>query len=174
MTLVDLLSDTVYREQACKHLNDMFANHEQFPVAKSQIYGLRQIVRQEPGKAKDFASHQQERTERKLQHRKGPEPRLKAEISFWRMVCDMCDSRSGWSVRKEGSEHAPAELRDGNIPTREECTTNAERSHRAKLRRRQREWLEQWNREHLRAFFERFCTHALYLRETLRAKSQRN
>ena len=45
--------------------------------------------------------------------------------------------------------------------------TPAERMHRNQLKKRRQEWIEEWTKEHIPAFFERFCTHALYLRETL-------
>ena len=69
--LVDLLSDTVYREQAVKRLDCLLGASEKFPVQKAQLYGLRQIARQEPTKVRTFANCQRERAKRK------------AEIDFW-------------------------------------------------------------------------------------------
>ena len=63
MTLVDLLSDTVYRQQAVKQLHQLLGSDNQFPVETTQIYGLRQIARQEPERIGDFATHQRQRAQ---------------------------------------------------------------------------------------------------------------
>ena len=62
----------------------------------------------------------------------------------------------------EGLERAPAELRDENIPARTKGMTPDERTRRNQLKQGQRKWLEQWTKEHVPAFFERFCAHALF------------
>ena len=159
MTNLDLLSDTVYREQAVRQLDDLLGTCETFPVRKTQIYGLRQIARQEPGKVEEFARRQGKRAEGEQKQ---------AEIEFWDLVRRLCDSTSPWSVLTEGLEHAPAELRDENIPTRNKGMTPAERTRRNQLKARRREWLAQWTGAHVPAFFERFCTHALYRLEMSR------
>lgn len=157
MRTVDLLSDTVYREQAHKKLNDMLGSDERFPVQKSQLYGLRQIARQAPGKVKEFADHQRDRARKRD---------MQAEIDFWERVSGACDERTtNWSVAAEGAKHLPTELREENIPAKAKDMTPADRTRRNQLRKRQRDWLERWKRDHIPAFFERFCAHALYLRE---------
>ena len=170
MRSADLLSDTVYREQACRQLDDLLQDRQRFPVEKSQLDGLRQIARQQPGRVKEFAGHQRERAERKLESvsRRSERQRanLQAEIDFWLLVGRLCDSTSDWSVHRAGLEHAPTELREENIPPKRAGMTPAERTHRNQLKRRRQEWIEQWTSEHIPAFFERFCTHALYRRET--------
>ncbi len=154
MTLVDLLSDTTYRQQGKEQLDKLLGDGNRFPVERTQIYGLRQIARQQPGKVKEFANHQRERARLKEKQ---------AEVEFWTLVADLCsDSTSDWSVLKEGHSHLPEELREENIPTKQECKTNEDRGRRNKLRRQQREWLAQWENEHIPAFFERFCTHASF------------
>ena len=168
MTEVDRLSDTVYRKQACEQLDGLLGKSERFPVERSQIYGLRQVARQQPGKVKEFAQHQSRRAERR--HRPG----LQEEVGFWSLVDHLCDSSSDWSVRSEGLAHAPSDIREENIPKKNECKTDADRRHRNRLRMRQRDWLDRWTGEHVPAFFERFCTHALYLRETLGNHRGRN
>lgn len=136
MTRVDLLSDTTYCEQAVKQLDQLLGNSNRFPVKPAQIYGLGQIARQQPINVEKFANHQRERTQRK------------PEIDFWKLVTDLCNnSSSSWSVEREGRTHLPEELQ--NPKSR-------------KGKRHQREWLKQWTNEHIPAFFERFCTHALY------------
>lgn len=158
MTNLDLLSDTVYREQAVRQLDDLLGVCGTLTVHKTQIYGLRQIARQEPDKVGEFARHQHGRAERKL----GGRPGLEAEIQFWSLVGKLCDSRSPWSVLSEGLQHLPAELRDGNIPMRTKGMTPAERTRRNQIKAGQREWLARWTKDHVPAFFERFCTHALF------------
>ena len=175
MTNLDLLSDTVYREQAVRQLDDLLGTCETFPVRKTQIYGLRQIAHQEPGRVGEFARHQRERAERK---RKQASERgnsgLQAEIDFWTLVDKLCDSPSPWSVLTEGLEHAPAELRDENIPARNKSMTPTERTRRNQLKASRREWLARWTGVHVPAFFERFCTHALYRLEMSRTTKGEN
>lgn len=131
MTIVNRLSDTVYRDQAREQLDALLAN---IPVKRTQLYGLRQIARQQPLQVKNFAEHQRKRAERKNRQ---------SEVQFWQLVERLCDSRDGWSVRVEGTRHAPPGLRE-------------------ETKRRQREWRDGWEKTHVPAFFERFCTHALY------------
>lgn len=133
MTKVDLLSDTVYRDKARKRLDALLDEIRKFPVKTAQLYGLRQIARQQPLQVKNFAEHQRTRAERKNKQ---------SEVRFWKLVEELCDSSTGWSVRVEGFKDAP-ELHE-------------------ETKRRQRERLDRWARTHVPAFFERFCTHALY------------
>ena len=135
MTTVDLLSDTVYRDQARDQLDKLLKEMKGFPVKRSQIYGLRQIARQQPLKVKEFAQHQRERAERRNPNA--------SEIRLWRLVEQLCDSKTDWSVRKEILILAPEDRMN-------------------QTRKRQREWLDEQEMTHRPAFFERFCTHALY------------
>ena len=164
MTLVDLLSDTTYRQQAKDQLDKQLDNGNQFPVKRAQIYGLRQIARQQPREVKTFANHQRERARRKEENAsERAKPALRAEIEFWTLMANLCsDSTSDWSVNKEGHPHLPVELREENIPKKRPGMTHEEQRDRNERRRQKREWLEQWENEHIPAFFERFCTHALY------------
>ena len=151
MTIVDRLSDTVYRDQAREQLDALLAEIQRFPVKRTQLYGLRQIARQQPLQVKNFAEHQRERAERKNRQ---------SEVSFWKLVERLCDSPNGWSIRVEGTKHAPPKLRD--IPPRHAGMTDAERRARNQLRQCLREWNHRWTMTHIPAFFQRFCTHALY------------
>lgn len=159
MTVVDLLSDTTYREQAVKQLHQLLGESDPFPVKATQIYGLRQIARQQPGKVENFANHQRERAERKYEGAsEKAKPGLQAEINFWELIYNLCrSSTSGWSVPKEGYDYLPEKLR--NLPARRQDMTR--REHR-ELRGRKKKWLDQWKNQHIPAFFERFCTHCLY------------
>ena len=149
----DLLSDTKYPLHACSRLDQLLGNGRRLPVKKAQIYGLRQIARQEPGKVHDFATHQRERAQRKEQ---------REEVAFWELVSMLCNSTAEWSVRRESLDHLPGELREDNIPKKRKGMTHAERRERNVLKQRQREWLDKWTGDQIPAFFERFCTHALY------------
>ena len=163
MTDLDQLSDTVYREQAVRQLDDLLGACRSFPVERTQIYGLRQIARQEPGKVGEFARCQRERAERKreqISKRGGSE--LDAEIEFWSLVDKLCRSSSPWSVLSEGLERAPAELRNENIPAGTKGMPRDERTRLKQLKQGQKKWLEQWTKDHVPAFFERFCAHALF------------
>ena len=163
MTLVDLLSDTTYRQQAKDQLDKLLGNGT-FPVKRTQIYGLRQIARQQPRRVKDFANHQRERALRKQD--KAPEKAkldFQPEIDFWTLVANLCsNSTSDWSVNKEGHSHLPEELWDENIPQHRPGMTHEEQRYRNERMKQQRERLAHWENEHIPAFFERFCTHALY------------
>lgn len=152
--ILDLFSDTVYPLQACRRLDQFIGNLGKLPVRRAQIYGLRQIARQEPGRVHYFAIHQRERAQRR--------ERREGEVAFWTLVSDLCNATTEWSVRQEGLQHLPHELRDENIPTKQPGMTHTERRDRNALKQRQRKWLEQWTGAHIPAFFERFCTHALY------------
>ena len=150
MTCVDLLSDTTYPDQARRHLHQLLGHDNPVPVKAAQIYGLRQIARQQPGQVGAFANRQRGRAQNA------------SEITFWTLVADLCSAPlPSWSVLQEGIRHLSEELQ--NIPEPWPGMTNEDRSRRNKLRDRRRESLELWKNEHIPAFFERFCTHALYL-----------
>ena len=154
MTHVDLLSDTTYRQQAVRQLHRLLGSAREFPVESSQIYGLRQIARQQPLEVSKFAQHQRERAEKLGKQ---------DEVGFWDLVSNLCKPLvSEWSVYKEAHAYLPEDIRDENIPKRQKGMTQEEQRQRNTLRRRQQEWLNQWANEHIPAFFERFCTQCLY------------
>lgn len=156
MKSVDLLSDTTYRREAVEQLERLLGNgNARFPVKATQIYGLRQIARQQPDSVQEFARKQRIRAEKK----QGTD----AEIAFWTLVDNLCSlSTSGWAVPKEAGSYLPVELRDENIPSKRSGMTQADQRRRNRLRAQQRAWIARWTAEHIPAFFERFCTHALY------------
>ncbi len=173
MTLVDLLSDTVYRQQAIKQIHQLLGSNNQFPVKSTQIYGLRQIARQEPERIGDFAAHQKLRAQSRYEaENEKSNPRdedlqkWETEISFWTLVSNLCgDLPDHWSVKKEGCTYLPQDLRNDNL--REvQGTTQQEKQqiqqHNNRIKKDRREWLKKWDNEHIPAFFERFCTHCLY------------
>ena len=152
MRCVALLSDTTYPREAVKQLDTLLGDRNApFPVKSAQIHGLRQIARQQPSKVKAFADHQRKRAARDN------------EKDFWQLVGNLCSpSTSSWSVPKEARAHLPVELRDEKIPARQPGMTQEERRLRKQLREQQQTWLARWTAEHIPAFFERFCTEALY------------
>ena len=163
MTTVDLLSDTVYRDQARDQLNKLLKDMDAFPVQRSQIYGLRQVARQQPLKVAEFAEHQRGRAEHKKESAgRNAQIRLESEIKLWELVKRLRDSTPGWSVHAEAKQHLPDKLSDENIPANRPGMTSDERRARNQLRGQQRKWITAWETNHVPAFFERFCTHALY------------
>ena len=176
MTRLDLLSDTTYRDRAEEKLDQLLCDTEKFPVARSQIHGLRQIARQQPAKVSEFARHQRERAERKREiaseeKKSGFDP----EINFWDLVVRLCDvSTSDWSVLKEGHAHLPGALREENIPEKRPGMMPEERTRRNELKERQRDWLNQWINEHIPVFFQRFCTQCLYRKAIMEMRQQKN
>ena len=155
MTLVDLLSDTVYRQQAVRQLHQLLDGADEFPVEPTQIHGLRQIARQEPERVKDFADHQRKRAERKRETASvNAQQRLEFEIEFWTLVVNLCNgTTSDWSVIQERDSRIPADLQNRPDMSRRE---------RKEIGEHRDEWCERWNSEHIPAFFERFYTHCLY------------
>ena len=179
MTLVNLLSDTVYRDQAAKELHplEQSANElQKFPVETSQIHGLREIARQQPGRVSEFARHQKGRAERKYEIASEEKKlELAEEIAFWTLVINLCGSpTSDWSVLKEGRDRLPEEFREENIPEKRPGMTPEEQRHRNELRKHQRERLNQWVNEHIPAFFQRFCTQCLYRKAIMEMHWQEN
>ena len=174
MMLVDLLSDTTYRDEAIKQLNKLLQNSSKFPVKSTQIYGLRQIARQQPEEIDRFAEHQCRRVQRRYDEeneRRNPRGNvlqdLQAVIDFWTLVRNLCsNSASGWSVVQEGHRYLPEELREKNLPPKSRGATPQETQANLTLhnqfKNRQTKWLDQWKNEHIPAFFERFCTLCLY------------
>lgn len=174
MMLVDLLSDTTYREQAVEQLDNLLGSSTKFPVKSAQIYGLRQIARQQPEEIERFAEHQCRRVQRRYEEeneRRTPRDdvlqELQAVIDFWTLVQNLCDnSTSGWSVVQEGHPYLPEELREENLPSNSKGATPQEtvanQTRYNQFKDCQTEWLEQWKNEHIPAFFERFCTRCLY------------
>ena len=173
MTLVNLLSDTVYRQQAVRQLHQLLDGADEFPVEPTQIHGLRQIARQEPERVGDFANHQGQRAQSRYDaenERSNPRTdvlqKWETEVNFWTLVANFCgDSPGHWSVKKEGHSYLPQELSDDNLRKVEGATQQERqqiRQHNNTIKRERREWLEKWDSEHIPVFFERFYTHCLF------------
>ena len=168
MTSLDVLSDTLYSQQAVVQLDRLLEAGDPFPVEKSQLYGLRQIARQQPLKVSSFAEKQRKRVERKMENTKLGSPNFQCmedEVLFWKLVTDLCDSTpssQGWSLAQTAGSHLPPEL--DQVPDRQPGMTNEDRTRRNQLRKERRDWEQAWYEAHIPAFFEHFCTHCLYRR----------
>ncbi len=165
MTTLDVLSDTVYREQANMYLDQLIGKtiDGKLPVKKTQIYGLREIARKQPHRVIGYAKHQRDRAETQIENcSRHVRPKLQNESDFWKMVESLCISLTSWSVRSEGIQHLPSEICESSIPQNITGMTQADRAKRKQLKQRQKEFLDRWTEQHVPAFFERFCTHALY------------
>ena len=131
------------------------------PVEVTQIHGLRQIARQQPGKVFRFARHQRDRAKK----RGRPE-----QTEFWSLVDYLCSgptgqsgwSSEGWSLHEEACKGLPEELR--NLPSRQDMKTNEDRQRRNRMKSKQEELVKEWMDKGVPAFFERFCSECLYRR----------
>lgn len=167
MLSADLLSDTTFRDQAVQAV-DRFVDDNGAPLRRTQIYGLRQIAMNQPGKVKGFAFHQRQRAERQYENAsKNGQLKLQKEIDFWKLVENLCASSAahgGWSLEQEAEVQMPTELRlEDNRPKSE--LTHEERSLRKQTKKKRREWSTVWMNQHLPLFFQRFCAHYLYCSE---------
>lgn len=164
MPSFDVLSDTVFRDQAAGAV-DGFVQDYGCPVKRSQISGLRQIAVHQPGRIKEFANHQQSRAERRCQNAsKSGQEKIQKEIGFWKLIADLCEGRPprcNWSLQQQAEALVPAELQVEDLPPGTKLAKN-EQAERAEIKKRMREWLEQWKVEHYHAFFHRFCAQYLY------------
>lgn len=153
MMNMDLLSDTVYRNKAMEVLQQ-----SSLPVSITQIKGLRQIAQHQPSKIQDFAQNQKTRADKKGRD---------DESTFWQLVIDLCSDsteRVDWSLRIAAESDLPMHLHLKNIPSKQDCKTQADRTRRNQLMRERNAWLKKWDTNHIPAFFQRFCTHYLYLK----------
>ena len=165
-SLLHQLSDTVYRDKAIEMVDGFVSEHGEHgtPITRNQIHGLRQIAVQQPHQIKAFADHQRQRVEKKLETAgQSSQPKLEAEAAFWKLVADLCDpGKLRWSPAAEAEAQIPPELREENIPAKADCKSNEDRSRRRQLMTQRKQWLQQWNAQHVPAFFQRFCTQYLY------------
>ena len=166
MTRLDVLSDTIYRHQAIVQLDRLLEAGDSFPIERTQVYGLRQISRQQPLKVSNFAEKQRTRVERKMENTKVGTPsyhRMEDEVRFWKLVTDLCDSspsNQDWTLGQTAGSHLPPEL--NQVPDRQKGMTHEDRTRRNQLKKEKREWEQAWYEAHIPAFFERFCTHYLF------------
>lgn len=154
MAAFDLLSDTSFAEEAAKAV-DAFVHEHEYPVARAQIHGLRQIAINQPTQITVFADHQKDRAEKR---------NASAQVEFWKLVHLLCNGRpprASWSLEQAAENVMPAELR---LETAAHGTklSKEEQQERAATKQRQKQWLESWRSEHYPEFFQRFCAHYLY------------
>ena len=161
MTDMDLLSDTVFPGEARKAVDTVLKVCGAIPVADTQLYGLRQAARQQPGKVPQFARKQRDRAEKRNNS---------DETTFWSLVGYLCSgstsqsgwSSEGWSLDEEARRRLPEELH--HLPSRQDMKTNEERQRRNQMASEQTRLLNEWKAQGIPAFFERFCAHCLYQR----------
>ena len=166
MTHIDLLSDTTYRQQAVRQLHPLLGNATNFPVESSQIYGLRQIARQQPDRVSEFAEHQGERAEKLGKQN---------EVDFWALVAKLCKpSTADWSLYKEGHAYLPEDIRAENIPKKQKGMPEKERARINGLENRQKKELQKWVNAHIPAFFQRFCTECMYRKAMIEMRQSTN
>jgi hypothetical protein len=140
-------------------------NNDDFPVTRTQISGLLQIARNEPGKIAYFAEKQRAKVEARLQSRNRPDQLLVAQRDFWNLVYQVCTGRItfpnfNWSLPAERDKAMPGEL----LGTEQHTGKTAPEQAGAKKRvqeERQR-WQHQWDQQHYPIFFQRFCSHYVY------------
>ena len=165
MVNLDILADTVFRDEAAKAV-DAFVHEHDCPVKRAQIAGLRQIAANEPARLLEFGKHQREKAARRLEATRRDDKRAEFEgqIAFWDLVSRLCGASGGgetsWSLSKLAEEQAPADCRGvhrppGNAPAEE---------HRAyrEAKARADAWQAQRKAEDYPVFYQRFCAHYLY------------
>jgi len=161
VTDMDLLSDTVFPGEAQRAVVAVVEVCGDIPVEVTQIHGLRQIARQQPGNVFRFARHQRARAEK----RRNPE-----ETEFWSLVGYLCSgstgqsgwSSEGWSLHEEARKRLPEELQ--HLPNRQDMKSNEDRQRRNQMKNEQQGLVKEWMDKGIPAFFERFCAECLYRR----------
>ena len=98
---IDIVADTSLSQQAIqiveKYVNDNLSGslrqEKDWPIARAQIAGLRQIAFNEPSRVGEFAKHQRSKVEAKLATTQNEERKreLEAKITFWELVRGLCD-----------------------------------------------------------------------------------
>lgn len=171
---VDIAADTELGQRAIeavdeyvrKHAAGPFQEEKDWPIARAQIAGLRQIAVNEPAKVAEFAEHQRMKAQAKLENTKKEERQraLEATIAFWELVKRLCDGKPpkfSWSLTQARDQALPADLRDEKQPPGAQLTKEQQAARKAKRERRER-WQRQWSLDYYAAFFQRFCIHYLY------------
>jgi hypothetical protein len=171
---IDIAADTDLGQRALhaaeRYVTDnvppSLSKEEDWPIARAQIKGLRQIATNEPAKVREFAEHQRAKVDAKLATVQKDERRqeLAAKIAFWELVIGLCEGKPpkfDWSLMQACSQTQPAELTDEKNPPDARPTREQQAARKEKKERRDR-WEQQWKRDHYPAFFDRFCAHYLY------------
>jgi len=172
---VPIAADTDFGERAIleveqyvkKHAAPQYSGPEEWPIARSQISGLRQIAMREPEQLKDFAEHQRQKVAARLEATTKEERKqeLLGEIAFWELIKNLCDGKppkTHWSLAQAREQALPPELQEEKLPAGAQLTKEQQQARKEKQERR-KQWLRQWNRDYYAAFFQRFCAHYLYL-----------
>jgi len=171
---IDIEADTELGQHAIdavsKYVKDYaagpFQKADDWPISHAQISGLRQIVGNEPARLAEFAEHQREKAQAKLENTRKEERRqeLEAEIAFWELVKGLCEGKPpkfSWSLTQSRDQALPPDLHDEKQSPGTPLTKEHQAARKEKRELRDR-WQRQWALDHYPAFFQRFCIHYLY------------
>jgi hypothetical protein len=174
MLEIDIAADTELGQRAIEAVQQYIRHNgeasyqgaDEWPIARSQISGLRQIALNEPRQVAAFAEHQRQKAEAKHKTTTKEERRseLEAEIAFWDLIKQLCDGKPPkvpWSLTQARDAALPAELQEEKQPPGAKLTKEQQEARKQKREARER-WLRQWESEHYPVFFQRFCAHYLY------------
>ncbi len=171
---IDISADTELGQRAIDAVDNYvrdnaagpFQKADDWPIARTQIAGLRQIAVNEPVKVGEFAEHQRTKAQAKLDTTKNVERQrdLEAIIAFWVLVRGLCEGKPpkfSWSLTQMRDQVLPADLQDDKHPPGAQLTKEQQAARKGKREHRER-WERQWGLDHYAAFFQRFCGHYLY------------
>src|SRR5262245_31214042 len=104
-----------------EHVHGPFSREKDWPIARAQIAGLRQIASNEPGKIGEFAEHQRSKVADRLENTRGEEQRrqLQAAIAFWELVRGLAEGKAPrfeWSLVQDCTQALPPHLADEKLP----------------------------------------------------------
>ena len=148
-------------EEVMKLLGESWTTKE---VSSSQLHGLRQIAEQQPLAVRDFARHQKERYQRKLE-RTGQEGQeaLQEAIRFWEVVAAVAaveDQRRS-PLAGLAERMMPEELRHARQDQK-----GLSRSQRRMMKEAREQYLQHWKEAWIPLFFRHLCIHLLYCKAT--------
>lgn len=125
------------RKFVTENVEEHLPNEKAWPVKRSQIYGLQQIVACEPLNLTDFAKSQRDKAEKR-------DPNG-AACKFWKLIDSLCSGSRNptWSLKK----------------ARDDALTDLDAFSKREQDRLRRNWV----RDFWPLFFQRFCAEYLYL-----------
>uniref|UniRef100_A0A7C2C4U7 Uncharacterized protein n=1 Tax=Thermus islandicus TaxID=540988 RepID=A0A7C2C4U7_9DEIN len=153
MLEIDIAADTELGQRAQEAVKQYLRQHgeewyrcsDDWPIARSQISGLRQIALNEPRQVAAFAEHQRQKAEAKHKTTKKEERQaeLEAEIAFWELIKQLCDGKPPkvpWSLTQARDKALPAELQEERQPPGAKLTKEQQEARKQKQAQRE-SWL---------------------------------
>jgi hypothetical protein len=142
------------------------AKEDNWPIARAQIAGLRQIAANEPAKVGDFTEHQRSKAAARLEtvQNEARRQELEAEIAFWELVRGLCEGKPPrflWSLAQACTQAVPPALTDEKLSPGAKPAKDQQAARKQRKDQRDR-WEKEWKLDHYAAFFQRFCAHYLY------------